>query len=138
MTNFHTVLERWTDFSQIADPYLQPIETHAQHQTALGLLEIIWEEVGENSHSPLAGLFELLLERIKVFESRQVAIADAPAHQVLEFLLQQHQITQTALAAATGIQQSNISAILHQKRQLTLEQLKILAAYFRVSPMAFL
>jgi HTH-type transcriptional regulator / antitoxin HigA len=133
-----TILERWVSFNQVASDYLQPIQTPSQHQAALELLETLWNKVGENSNSPYAGFLELLLERIQTFEDAQTPIPDAPAHKILEFLIKQNNLTQSKLAAATGIQQSNLSAILHQHRQLTLEQVRKLATYFGVSPICFL
>lgn len=134
----NTILERWVSFNQVAQDYLQPIQTQAQHQAALELLETLWDKVGENPNSPYAGLLELMLERIQAFEDTQTPIPDAPAHQVLKFLLHQHNLTQSKLATATGIAQSNLSAVLHQRRQLTVEQIKTLATYFKVSPICFL
>lgn len=132
------ILERWASFNQVAADYLQPIQNTTQYQAALEFLETVWDKVGENPNSPYAGLLELLLERIQAFENTQAPIPDAPAHQVLGFLLAQHNLTQSKLAATTGIAQSNLSAVLAQRRQLTLEQIKRLAAYFQVSPVCFL
>ncbi len=133
-----TILERWVSFNQVASNYLQPIQTKIQHQAALELLETLWDKVGENSSSPYAGLLKLLLERIQTYEDTQITIPDAPAHKILEFSIKQHDLTQTKLAAYTGIPQSNLSAVLCQRRQLSLEQIKKLAAYFRISPICFL
>jgi HTH-type transcriptional regulator / antitoxin HigA len=119
----------------VAHAYLKPIQSQAQYQAALSLLETVWEQVGENNHSPYAGLLELLLERIQAFEDTQNPIPNAPAAQVLRFLFQQHNLTQSQVAAAVGMKQSNLSAVLHQKRQLTLEQIKALAKYFGINPM---
>ena len=138
MTNLNTVLKRWADFDNVGREYLQPIETQAQYNAALELLEATWERVGENLQSPYAGLLNLLTERIQHYEDLKFPIPDAPAHKMLEFLMRQHQLTQTALAAATGIHQSNLSAILKTKRQLNLEQVKVLAGYFKVNPTCFL
>ena len=121
MTN--TILERWVSFNQVAADYLQPIQTPTQHLAALELLETLWDKVGEQTNSPYAGLLELILERIQTFENTQAPIPDAPAHQVLNFLLRQHNLTQSKLADLTGIAQSNLSAVLHQRRQLSLEPL---------------
>jgi HTH-type transcriptional regulator / antitoxin HigA len=134
----NTILERWVDFNQVAHTYLAPIQTKTQHRAALALLETVWEKVGENTNSPYAGLLELLIERIQAFEDSQTPIPDAPAHQVLRFLLHQHNLTQSQVATAIGIKQSNFSAVLQQKRQLTLAQIKALAAYFGISPLCLL
>jgi HTH-type transcriptional regulator / antitoxin HigA len=134
----NTILERWVSFDQVAHPYLEPIQTLAQHQAALSLLETVWAKVGENSGSPYAGLLELLLERIQTFEDSQDPIPDAPAHQVLGFLLRQHSLTQGEVATAVGMRQSNLSAVLKQKRQLTVAQIKALAKYFGISPTCLL
>lgn len=138
MTNLNTILKRWEDFDNVGHEYLQPIETQTQYHAALELLKATWELVSEDLQSPYAGLLNLLTERIQHYEDTQHPIPDALAHKMPEFLMRQNQLTQTALAAATGIHQSNLSAILKAKRQLNLEQVKVLAAYFKVNPTCFL
>ncbi len=131
------VLDQWEQLDKVAHEYLVPIESEAQYQAALELLEAVWEKVGENLQSPYGSLFTLLTERINAYENQTHPIPDAPANQVLVFLMQQHGLSQTSLAEATGIYQSNLSQILRGKRMLTLEQIRTLADFFKVERSVF-
>lgn len=131
------VLDKWEQLDKVAHAYLVPIETQAQYQAALELLEAVWPKVGENPNSPYSSLFTLLSERISAYENRVNPIPDAPAHQVLAFLMEQRGLSQSAVARATGIYQSNLSQVLRGKRKLTLEQIRSLANFFNVDPSVF-
>ncbi len=131
------VLDKWEQLDKVAHEYLVPIETQEQYQAALELLEAVWTKVGENPNSPYGSLFILLSERISAYENRNIPIPDAPAHQVLAFLMEQRGLNQSAVAKATGIYQSNLSQVLRGKRKLTLEQIRTLADFFKVEPSVF-
>lgn len=131
------VLNQWERLDKIAHQYLVPIESEAGYRAALELLERVWEKVSENPDSPYGSLFILLTERINAYENRTRPIPDAPAHQVLAFLMEQRGLSQTVLATATGIHQSNLSQILRGKRKLTMEQIRILADFFKVERSVF-
>ena len=126
------LLNKWEQLDKVAHDYLVPIQTEAQYKAAMELLEVVWERVGENPHSPYGSLFTLLTERINAYENQTSPIPEAPAHQVLAFLMEQKGLSQSDLADATGIYQSNLSQILRGKRKLTLEQIRILADYFKI------
>jgi HTH-type transcriptional regulator/antitoxin HigA len=132
------VLDKWEQLDNVARDYLVPIETEAQYQAALELLEAVWPRVGENPVSPYGSLFTLLSERISAYENRASPIPNAPAHQVLAFLMEQKGLKQSALARATGIYQSNLSQVLRGKRKLTLAQIRTLANFFGVEPSVFI
>ncbi len=131
------VLDKWEQLDEVAHDYLVPIESEVRYQAALKLLEAVWERVGENPQSPYGSLFTLLSERISAYENRVYPVPEALPHQVLAFLMRQKGLSQSALAKAIGIYQSNLSQILSGKRNLTLEQIKTLAEYFKVERSVF-
>jgi HTH-type transcriptional regulator / antitoxin HigA len=132
------VLEKWEQVDRVAHDYLVPIENEAQYQAALELLAVLWDKVGEDSHSPFGTLLGILSERINTYEVQKHPIPDALPHQVLAFLMDQQNLTQKALEKATVIHQSNLSKILQGERKLTTDQIKTLAAHFGVNPNVFL
>lgn len=137
MAAIEKVLNKWEQLDKVAHDYLVPIQTESQYKAAMELLEVVWERVGENPQSPYGSLFTLLTERINAYENQTSPIPDAPAHQVLAFLMEQKGSSQSALADATGIYQSNLSQILRGKRKLTLEQIRTLADFFKVERSMF-
>ena len=131
-------LEQWRTLDALAHDYLSPITTEEQNERALELLGEIWDEVGEDSHHPLASLFDLLVSRITAFEAQAYPLSESTPERILAYLMNQKGWTQTQTAQATGIHQSNLSKILKGERALTLEQVRTLAKVFKVSAAVFL
>ena len=76
-----------------------------------------------------------LLEHYEREHEPAVAVSEAD---VLRDLMRLHGLTQQGLAAAVGISQSTISAVLNGARSLTKGQDLTLARHFHVKPGAFL
>ena len=62
------VLDAWSHLPQEVRDTTAPIETEAQYQEALRLLEAVWDQVGEMPDHPLGSLFVLLQGCITVYE----------------------------------------------------------------------
>jgi len=137
--NTAPIFESWRQFDAVAHDYLAPITNEEQNERALELLEQLWLEVpdGETTH-PLFPLLELLTGRIAAFEERAYPIPESSPERILAYLMSENAMTQTQLAAASNIHQSNLSKILRGERSLTLEQVRTLAKVFKVSPAVFL
>ena len=82
------------------------------------------------------GLFRILAERIKAWEDQQEPIPDAPAHQVLSFLMEQNQLRQIDLKKF--VDQSTLSKILRGEREISKRLAKNLAAHFHAPIELFL
>ena len=132
------VLTLWEQLDKLAHPYLAAIETEKDYQEALVFLEKVWDKVADDPSSPYGSLLRILSENIVAYENTRHDIADASPAQVLTYLMQERGLTQKDLEEATGIYQSNLSEILSAKRNLTTEQVKRLASYFKVNPAVFL
>ena len=132
------VLTLWAQLDKVAHPYLAPVETEGQYQEALGFMAELWDEVAGEPGSPYGSLLSIVSARLSDYENAQHPLPDATPQQVLSYLLEENGVTQKELEAATGIYQSNLSQILKGKRKLTTEQIRVLADYFKVSPVVFL
>ncbi|MEX2536546.1 MAG: helix-turn-helix domain-containing protein [Trueperaceae bacterium] len=132
------VLELWERLDRVGHSYVAPIETEEQYDAALGLLERIWGEVHENANSPYDALFRILVDHISAYEAEYLPIPDASPGEMVEFMMDQQGVTQRDVERATGIHQGNLSQIIRGKRNLTTQQIKALAEYFRVTPAVFL
>jgi HTH-type transcriptional regulator/antitoxin HigA len=75
-----------------------------------------------------------LIERYEATEYPAQPVSDA---EILRHLMEARDATQVEVAAATGIAESTISAVLRGKRKLARRHLESLARYFRVNPAVF-
>jgi len=138
MTQTEHVLDTWSHLPREVRELTAPIVTKTQYQEALRVFEAVWDQVGETPDHPLGSLFVLLQDRITAYESRAFPVPAAPPERVLAFLMDQRDMTQTQLADILGINQANVSRLLNGRSQFTLDAVRILAAYFHVSPAVFL
>lgn len=103
-------------------------EAHAMLDS---VLQMELDEGGEEYLNALA-------DHIEIYENEHEQLPDAPACDVLEYLMTSHGLTQMRLSEETGIAQSTISAVLNGSRNLTVEHIARLAAYFHVPSSVFL
>jgi HTH-type transcriptional regulator/antitoxin HigA len=113
------------------------IRTSRQHERMVALMNQILDVVGENQRHPLAGLLDLVGDLVAGYEARAYPVPDAAPREVLQLLMKEHGLTQTALRDELG-GQSVVSDILKGKREINARQAKALAARFGVSPAAFI
>ena len=132
------VLDTWRHLPREVRDLTAPIETEAQYQYALQLFEAVWDWVGEMPDHSLGRLFVLLQGRIMAYEGLMFPVSAVPPERVLAFLMEQRDITQSQLAAVLGINQANVSRLQNGESQFTVETVRMLAAYFHVSPEVFL
>ena len=78
---------------------------------------------------------ELILRKTEDYE-RDIEVSVSPPHELLALLMKQHNIKQTDLKDIAG--QSTISAILNGKREITKQQAKKLAVFFKTPVEVFL
>lgn len=72
-----------------------------------------------------------------IYEEKYISVPQAPSHEVLRFLMESNNLTQTDLKTELG-SQSNVSMILAGKRRLTPRQIAALSKRFHVSPAVFI
>ena len=113
------------------------IRTRKQHEKMVALMNQLLDVVGENERHPLAGLLDLVGDLVAGYEARAQSVPDAPPREVLQLLMRERGLTQTALRDELG-GQSVVSDILKGKREINGRQAKALAARFGVSPAAFI
>jgi len=95
---------------------------------------LLQKELDEGEQDYLDALSDL----IESYEEAHIEIPDASEADVLHELMRQHGLNQSKLTKEVGISQSTISAVLAGARTLTRGQIESLAAYFAVSPAAFM
>ena len=113
------------------------IQTEADYDRAIELLNELLDQVGDNESHPLCNFLHVLATIIEHYEEDHVKIPDAPAREVLKFFMKEHNLKQSDLVRELG-PQGNISAILSGKRKLNTRQIKALGKRFHVSPAVFI
>ncbi len=113
-----------------------PIATECQYQEVLAMMDELMDELARDEASPIAGLVELLTERIQAYEAQNHPWPDtATPAQVLRFLMDEHGMKQADLADIGS--QGVVSEILSGKRDLNVRQITQLARMFHISPATF-
>jgi HTH-type transcriptional regulator/antitoxin HigA len=103
----------------------------AAHQV---LEQLLQENLDDGSQMYLDALIDL----VETYESEHYSIPDASPADVLRELMRANGLNQPALAKASGITQSTISAVLNGQRSLTATHITTLSRLFHVSSAVFL
>jgi HTH-type transcriptional regulator / antitoxin HigA len=111
------------------------IKTEAENDRALAVVEDLMHRSDLTpEEDELLNLLILLIERFET-EFYQCGAASTP-HSMLEFLMEQQDITQADLLPIFT-SESEVQAVLKGDRDLTISQVKALADRFKVKPNAF-
>lgn len=140
MLNLERVAQAWANVDALAHDLLVPIETDDQYQAALLAVDDLMTHVnaaGASPH-PLESLLGILIERVAAYEDARMPPRARRPEAVLAYLMADRHLSQTALARATGIDQSTLSKLLKAQRAFSRAHIKALSAYFRVGPELFI
>ena len=122
-------------FSYIAE-YLKVPENESENQQLIELARQLKAQIKIKKEAHTVELLDLILDHIDHYEKQTYPLKTMHPTEVLHFLMEQHQLTQSDLPEIGS--QSHVSKVLHGKRQLTAEQIIELAKRFQVSPIIFL
>lgn len=124
----------WLAFDQLA--HLRPMHNDAEYDRMLQLMNALLDTVGDNETHALASLLDLVSDLVSAYDSAHYAIEPSEPKEVLRYLLESKNLTQSALAEI--VPQSNLSAILAGKRKISANLAIKLAKLFNVSPAVFI
>ena len=127
----------WLAFQSVLPVKIGTIRNDADYERVVAFMNSLLDVVGDDEAHELADLLDLVGQLVEDYEGTRHVIPDAAPHEVLRFLLDQHGLKQSDLAAEIG-GQSVVSDILSGKRAINARQAKALAARFGVSAVAFL
>jgi len=114
------------------------IETEAEHNAALAIVESLMEKGGDNLSREEWTLLDLLSDLIGRFEEKiYEPMAEAAPLEVLRELMEANGLKAADLAGTLG-GRSRVSEILAGKRAISKEQARRLGERFRVSPAVFI
>lgn len=132
-----TITPAWTAFQSALPIKMSAIRTEAQYDESVAFMNGLLDVVGDDEEHDLANLLDLVGRFVADYEDSHQIVPDATPHEVLRFLLDQHDLKQNDLATEIG-GQSVVSEILNGRRSINARQAKALAARFGISAAAFL
>jgi len=124
-------INHWNPVAEI----LSVPHSETEYQRMTVLLEELLNTIGDDETHPLANLLETISILIEVYEQAHHPVADSPAHEVLRFLMQEHNLTPNDLPEMGSEQ--NVLDTLNGKLALNLTQIQNLSKRFHVSPAVF-
>jgi HTH-type transcriptional regulator/antitoxin HigA len=110
---------------------LRPIRSAAELDKATKIIDelIAFEERSAEADDYL----DVLSDLVQKYEAEHHSIPEASPAEVLQFLIEDRQTNQRAVALGAGIAVSTISEILTSRREMNLEHMKKLARFFSVN-----
>lgn len=127
----------WRALQNTLPVRITPIRDEDQFQRVIHLMNALLDVVGDNEEHELADFLDLIGRVVEDYENEHIEISDAPANEVLHFLMDQQGLEQTDLSEELG-GQPVVSEILSGRRKIKVRQARALAARFNVSPPVFL
>jgi HTH-type transcriptional regulator/antitoxin HigA len=128
------LIEQTEKHWQAIEPLLT-IRGEGDYAAAIERLDLLLKEIGNDEQHPLYGLLEILGTLIHAYEEEHVSIPEASGPEVLEYLMEEHDLTPEDLPELGEAR--NVRAVLTGERELHVGEIRALAERFRVSPAAF-
>ena len=127
--------DRYLDL--VRDCPLRIIRSESEYGQAIAMLDHLSDLGNDRTSDETEYLLSLALF-VKKYEDEHHVMAPVSGPDMLRYLLETHNVTQSAVALGTGIAISTISEILAGKRQLSVKHVLGLAQFFGVKPAVFL
>lgn len=124
------LLKQAAEHWRFVAPLLTPPKTEADYDTLVEALDELLDEIGGEENHPLSSLASQIGDMIVAYDDEHYPLPDVPGHEVLRFLMTEHQLTQSDLPEIGA--QSVVSEILNGKRQLNVRHIRALSERFKV------
>ena len=115
---------------------LRPIRSGQELDKATWVIDELIAQ--EHRSDEAADYLDVLSDLIEKYESEHHPIPDASPVEVLQFLIEDRKTNQRAVALGSGMHVSTTSEILSGLRQMNLDHMRKLAAFFNVDIAVFL
>jgi len=114
--------------------HITPIRTRDDHAAALRRIDALWGAADQTAEGDELDILIVLVEH---YEAQHYPEPKATPLEVLRFMMEQSGRTQKDLAALLG-SRSRASEILNGRRSLTLDQIRLLSARWRIPAAALI
>lgn len=131
--DIRAIQSSWAAFDSMV--HLRPIHDEVSYDQMVALMNSLLDVVGDDEDHELSGLLELLGDVVSKYEREHYAIEAAAPKDSLRFLIEARGLNQDALSAI--VPQSNLSAILAGKRNISATLAGKFGKFFGVSPALF-
>ena len=131
MTSLADLQAHWTPIAPIFS-----LRSEEEYDAAVERLNAIVDEVGTNEQHPLYSLLDTLGTLVHNYEAEHVVIPAATGPEVLQFLMEEHNLTVADLKELRSSE--DVQRYLAGDQELSVEQVRLLAHRFHVSPAAFI
>lgn len=115
---------------------LRPIRTAPELDAAVAVVDALIDQPSRSP--PEQDYLDVLSDLVEAYEAEAVPMRPVGDAELLRFLIRQKRVTQSQVAAGTGIAESVVSEILSGKRSLNRAQIGKLSRFFHVGPGTFL
>ena len=122
------ILQAWMSFKQTIG--VTSVRNEEEYTQATATIGVLLDEIGDDDSHPLTDVLDYLSDQVKAYEDDHFSIPKAEPHEVLRFLMDQHNLKQEDLGDCAP--QSRISEILAGKRAISKEIAKRFAKQFNV------
>ena len=109
--------------------------THKEYDRMVQLKNFLLDVTGENEEHTLSGLLDLVSDLVSRYEQTHYTIDRAEPRDILQSLINARGLNQDDLAEI--VHQSNLSAILAGKRNISASLASKLGKFFGISPAVF-
>jgi len=130
------LLKQATEHWHYVAPLLTPPQTEAEYDALVEALDALLDQTGGDGTHELAALASQVGDLISAYDEAHYPIPQAPGHEVLRFLMNEHQLAQSDLPEIGA--KSVVSEILSGKRKLNIRHVRALSQRFKVSADVFL
>ncbi|MBV9576927.1 MAG: helix-turn-helix domain-containing protein [Gammaproteobacteria bacterium] len=117
-------------------PYTHVPRNKEEYERLLCFVDQLMHLLRQKKDEKVVALLELVAKNIEEYESKHYPTYIATPIEMLEFLMEQHELEQGDLAEIGS--QSLVSKILSGERKLTVEHIKKLSKRFNISPAVFI
>ncbi len=128
-----TIQSSWKKLDAVA--HLRPVRSNKEYDRMVKLMNFLLDATGENEEHTLSGLLDLVSDLVSRYEQTHYAIDRAEPRDVLQSLINARGLNQDDLAEI--VHQSNLSAILAGKRNISASMASKLGKFFGISPAVF-
>ena len=114
---------------------LRPLTSDGDLDAAIAVINSLIDQA--KLSAPEQDYLDVLSDLVEAYEVEAVPIKAVGDAEMLRFLIENRQSSQTEVAKKAGIAESTISEVLAGKRKLNRSQIGKLARYFHIEPGAF-
>jgi HTH-type transcriptional regulator/antitoxin HigA len=115
---------------------LRPIRSEAELDRAIAMIDELLDQGTRDADEE--DYLDVLSDLVERYEDEQDPMPPVSGAEMLRFLIESRESTQTRVASETGIAESTVSEILAGKRKLNRKHIEAFARLFQVSPAVFL